>query len=205
MKFAPFLLQSMLISLTGVMAPGPITAVTVGKGNDSPHAGAMISIGHGMIEFPLMVAIFYGFGSLIELRYVKSSIALSGGFFLVVMAIGMVRSIKDAQLQTGKYIGSSLFSGVLLSVANPYFLIWWITIGAALVMRSVMFGIYGFIAFALAHWICDFVWYYFLSALSFKGGQFFGRVFQKVIFGVCGGFLLFLSGKFIIEGVRGFL
>jgi threonine/homoserine/homoserine lactone efflux protein len=205
MKFVPFLLQSMLISLTGVMAPGPITAVTVGKGNDSPHAGALISIGHGIIEFPLMVAIFYGFGSLIELHYVKPSIALSGGFFLVVMAIGMVRSIRNAQIQSGKYIDSSLLSGVLLSVANPYFLIWWITIGATLVMRSFTFGIYGFIAFALAHWICDFVWYYFLSALSFKGGQFFGRVFQKVIFGVCGGFLLFLSGKFIIEGVKGFL
>jgi threonine/homoserine/homoserine lactone efflux protein len=205
MTFVPFLLQSMLISLTGVMAPGPITAITVGKGNESPHAGALISLGHGIIEFPLMVAIFYGFGYLVELNYVKASIALSGGLFLAIMAIGMIRAIRNAHLESGKYISSSVLAGVLLSVGNPYFLIWWITIGAAMVMRSVKFGIFGFIAFAIAHWICDFVWYYFLSALSFKGGQFFGKVFQKVVFGVCGAFLFFLSGKFIIDGVKGFL
>ena len=205
MSFIPFLLQSMLISLTGVMAPGPITAITVGKGNESPHAGALISIGHSIIEFPLMVAIFYGFGYLIELSYVKASIALLGGLFLVVMAIGMIRSIRNASLESGKYISSSLLAGILLSAGNPYFLIWWITIGAALVMRSVKFGIFGFVAFSLAHWICDFVWCYFLSTLSFKGGQFFGKVFQKVVFSVCGAFLIFLSGKFIIDGVKGFL
>ncbi|UCB46586.1 MAG: LysE family transporter [Spirochaetota bacterium] len=205
MKFVPFLLQSMLISLTGVMAPGPITAVTVGKGNESPHAGALIAIGHSIIEFPLMVAIFYGFGYLIELSYVKASIALMGGLFLVVMAIGMIRAIRTARLESGKYISSSLVAGILLSAGNPYFLIWWITIGAAMVMRSVQFGIFGFITFAMAHWICDFVWCYFLSALAFKGRQFFGNVFQKAVFGVCGAFLLFLSGKFIFDGVKGFL
>ena len=205
MNFVPFLLQSMLISLTGVMAPGPITAVTVGKGNESPHAGALIAIGHSIIEFPLMVAIFYGFGYLIELSYVKASIALMGGLFLVVMAIGMIRAIRTARLESGKYISSSLLAGILLSAGNPYFLIWWITIGAAMVMRSVQFGIFGFITFAMAHWICDFVWCYFLSALAFKGRQFFGNVFQKAVFGVCGAFLLFLSGKFIFDGVKGFL
>jgi threonine/homoserine/homoserine lactone efflux protein len=205
MSFVSFLLQSMLISLTGVMAPGPITAITVGKGNESPHAGALISVGHSIIEFPLMVAVFYGFGYLIELSYIKASIALAGGLFLIVMAIGMIRSIRNAHLEPGKQISSSFLAGILLTAANPYFLIWWITIGGALLMRSVKFGLFGFIAFALAHWICDFVWCYFLSALSFKGGQFFGKVFQKVVFGVCGSFLLFLSGKFIFDGVKGLL
>ena len=62
MPLLTFLLEAVLVSLSGVMAPGPITAVTIGKGSDSPHAGALVAVGHGIVEFPLMIAIFYGFG-----------------------------------------------------------------------------------------------------------------------------------------------
>ncbi|MCK5568446.1 MAG: LysE family transporter, partial [Spirochaetes bacterium] len=63
-------------------------------------------------------------------------------------------------------------------------------------------GITGFILFALVHWLCDFIWCYFLSTASYKGGRFLGKTFQRIVFSVCGVFLLFFSGKFILEGVR---
>ena len=65
-----FLVQAVLISLTGVMAPGPITAVTIAKGSESKHAGAWIAIGHGVVEFPLMVLIFYGFAQWLKLSLI---------------------------------------------------------------------------------------------------------------------------------------
>jgi threonine/homoserine/homoserine lactone efflux protein len=205
MSYLSFLLQVLLVSLTGVMAPGPITAVTVAKGNESPHAGAAVAAGHGIVEIPLMVAIFYGFGRLLELQYVKASIALAGGIFLAVMAVSMIRSIRHAELGSNRYTRSSLVTGIILSIGNPYFLIWWATVGAALIMLSVSFGTAGFLSFAALHLVCDLIWLYFLSTLSFKGGQFFGKVFQKVIFAGCGAFLVFLSVKFIIDGVKIFV
>jgi len=205
MSYLSFLLQVLLISLTGVMAPGPLSALTVAKGNESPHAGAAVAAGHGIVEAPLMVAIFYGFGRLLELQYVKASVALAGGIFLAVMAVGMIRSIRRAEFGTDKYTRSTLVTGMILSIGNPYFLIWWATVGAALTMRSASFGAAGIISFAALHLLCDLIWLYFLSALSFKGGQFFGRVFQKVVFAGCGAFLVFLSVKFIIDGAKGFV
>jgi threonine/homoserine/homoserine lactone efflux protein len=204
MSYLSFMLQVLLVSLTGVMAPGPITALTVAKGNESPHAGAAVAAGHGIVEVPLMFAIFYGFGRLLELRYVKASIALAGGIFLAIMAAGMIRSIRRAEVGPDRYTRSALVTGILLSIGNPYFLIWWATVGGALIMSSVSFGTTGIISFAALHLICDLVWLYFLSALSYKGGQFFGRVFQKVVFAGCGAFLMFLSVKFIIDGAKGF-
>ena len=111
MTLLTFLLQAGIISLSGVMAPGPLTAVTMGKGMKSPHAGALIA-------------------------------------------------------------------------------------------RSVGFGTTGFVLFAVLHWTCDFVWCYFLSALSFKGGQFFGRWFQRAVFLACGGLLLFFGVRLMVDGVR---
>jgi len=183
------------------MAPGPITAVTVGKGNESPHAGALVALGHGIVEFPLMISIFLGFGYLLNLTYVNVVIALVGGLFLLVMGVSMLRSIKHVEVSSSRYSHSPVVAGILLSLGNPYFLLWWATVGAALISRSVRFGALAFFLFAFLHWVCDFSWCYFLSALSFKGGRFFGRRFQKIVFAVSGVTLLFFSGKFVVDAL----
>jgi len=203
MAFMAFLFEAVLISLSGVMAPGPVTTVVVGKGSESPHAGALVAVGHGIVEIPLMIAVFYGIGYLLDLPYVKAVIALVGGAFLLMMGIGMFRSIKQGVVGGSGNGRSPVIAGVMLSIGNPYFLVWWGTVGAVLIMRSAQYGVMGFLVFAVAHWLCDFLWDYFLSALSFKGGQFFGRRFQQVVFAVCGVFLLFFSGKLVIDVVRG--
>ncbi len=202
MSFLAFIFEAVIISLSGVMGPGPITAVTIVKGNESPHAGALIAIGHGVVEFPLMIAIFYGFGYLLNLIYVKALIDIIGGLFLLFMGISMFRSVKQSDVSSKIYAYSSIISGILLSLGNPYFFIWWAAVGVTLILKSINFGIFGFLIFALCHWLCDFFWYYFLSFLSFRGGKFFGKKFQKIIFTICGLFLLFFSIKFITDAVR---
>jgi threonine/homoserine/homoserine lactone efflux protein len=197
MAYLAFLAQAVLISLSGVMAPGPVTAVTVGKGSRSPYAGALVATGHGVVEVPLMVAIFYGLGRVIEVPNVRAIIGLVGGILLLAMGADMLRSTHKAQVTARASERSSLVAGMLLSVGSPYFIVWWATVGAALIIRSVGFGLGGFLVFAVVHWLCDFVWYTFLSALSYKGGQFFGRVFQKVVFVLCGSALLFFAARFI--------
>lgn len=205
MPFLTFLFEAVFISLSGVMAPGPITTVTVAKGSDSPHAGAMVAIGHGMVEFPLMISIFYGIGYFFNLPQVKAAIAFLGGLFLLSMGLNMIRSIKQTEVTLTNQARSPILAGLLLSLGNPYFLVWWVTVGAALVLRSATFGMWAFVVFAFLHWLCDFFWCYFLSALSFKGGHFFGRGFQKIVFLISGVLLLFFSGKFIVDAVRIFL
>lgn len=202
MVFAAFLLEAVLVSLSGVMAPGPITSVTVGFGNEDPKAGAWVAVGHGLVEFPLMVGVFFGAGYLIDLPAVKSAIAFVGGAFLLYMGIRMLQGIKEAEISGASSKRSPLVAGVLLSAGNPYFLIWWATVGASLILRSVEFGVLGFAAFAAGHWLCDLTWDTFLSAVSFQGGRFFGRRFQQIIFGISGGFLIFYSGKLIWDGIQ---
>jgi threonine/homoserine/homoserine lactone efflux protein len=203
MSFLAFLLEAGIISLSGVMAPGPITTVVIGKGNEQPHAGALVAIGHGMIEIPLMVAVFYGVGRLLKIPHVQEVIALAGGFFLLFMAIGMFQSLRHESMQARKYGRSAVLAGVILTIANPYFLVWWATVGASLISRSMAFGLVGFIAFGSLHWLCDFVWDDLLSIFSFKGGQFFGRGFQRAVFLVCGVVLLFFGIKLLMGGVLG--
>ena len=202
MILGAFLLEVVLVSLSGVMAPGPITTLVVGKGARSPHAGAWVAVGHGLVELPLMVAVFFGAGRLLEAVGVRSVISLVGGVFLLVMSIGLLRSSQGV-IEAARDERSPIVGGAVLTAANPYFLIWWATIGVTLAVRSALLGVIGFAAFALVHLLCDFAWCYFLSALSYRGGQFFGQRFQRALFALCGALLLFYGGKLMLDGIRG--
>ena len=199
--FISFLLKAVLISLSGVMAPGPITAVTVSKGTEQPQAGAFIALGHLMVELPLILLIIVGLGKLLEINWIKMVIGILGGLFLLKMGIGLLKNISNARVGQTTSSYTPLQAGIVLSIANPYFLIWWATIGAMLITGAYQFGLVGLISFIMLHWGCDFCWYFFLSSLTFKGGQFFGRRLQQILFAVCGIFLLFFSGKFIYDAI----
>ena len=189
----------MVISLSGVMAPGPLMTVTVGKGSESPHAGALIAAGHAIVEFPLMAAIFFGFGYRFGLPHVRESIGMAGGLVLLLMAVGMFRSINRPVTEGSRDHHSALYAGVFLSAANPYFIIWWVTVGASMVMQAAGFGTAGLVIFMFMHWLCDLGWSWFMSALSYRGGRFFGENFQKAVFAVSGVLLVAFGGKFIYD------
>ena len=118
------------------------------------------------------------------------------------MGWGLLQGAKQARIDPANDNRSPLIAGIILSLANPYFLLWWVAIGSILIYRFLNFGILGFIAFIILHWSCDFFWCYFLSAVSFKGGQFFGERLQQVLFAVCGVSLLLFSAKFIFDAVK---
>lgn len=202
MGLSSFLLEAVIVSLSGVMAPGPLTAVTIAKGNESPGAGAMIAIGHGIVELPLMLFIFRGMGHLLNSADLKAVISVAGSLFLVMMSIDMFRSVRGVRGLSTNYPSSPLIAGVLLSVGNVYFFLWWATVGATLISRSVQFGVTGFLVFALAHWSCDLLWDSFLSLLTFRGDRFFGRRFQRIAFAICGACLLFYSCKSFVVALR---
>lgn len=199
MSFLVFLSGAVIISLSGVLAPGPVTAVTIGKGSQSPHSGAWIAVGHGIVEFPLMILLALGIGRFLSHPALKAVLGILGGLFLLFMAVSLLREIGRSAVAPSMYSGSPVAAGIMLSLGNPYFFIWWATIGAALILQSWAFGLLGFLALCLAHWLCDFLWGYFLSAMSFTGGKFFGRWFQRAVFAVCGVALLAFGGWFLYD------
>lgn len=197
MEFITFLIKAVIISLSGVLAPGAVTAVTVGKGSESKWAGAWISVGHGIVEVPLMIGLLFGIGAVLKLTAVDAAVGLLGGAFLLYMSYGMFKDLKTASVNSKKDPHSPLVAGMLLSIGNPYFLVWWAIIGIKLVKESIEFGALGFVTFAVVHWICDLVWLTFLSFLAWKGRAFYGKKFQQGVFIVCGTALLFFGISFI--------
>ncbi len=88
---------------------------------------------------------------------------------------------------------------MLISLANPYWYIWWLTIGASFMIKSVQHSFGGVASFYTGHILADFIWYLFVGFLISTGRRFFN---QKVYIGIllaCSVFLLYLGVKFILD------
>ena len=193
-----FLIQVVVISLSGVMAPGPVTTAAIALGARSRYAGPLIAVGHGIVEFPLMVLIVLGMDRLFKSTATQITIGLAGGAFLLIMAVQMLRSLKDAENQKAKATKSGpVVTGIILSAGNPYFLLWWATVGLTLATTATQLGIWAFALFAVVHWLCDFIWLGALSWASFKGSVLLGPRSQQIVLLICS-LALFIFGLFFI-------
>ena len=186
MSLILFLFEVVGISLTGVMAPGPITAAAIAMGARNRFAGALMAIGHGIIEFPLMVLIVLGMDAVLKSAATKVVIGFAGGVFLLFMAVQMLRSLRKAEDEEAKVTMSRpILAGIVLSGGSPLFLIWWASVGLNLAITAVGFGIWAFAMFAIVHWLCDLIWFSVLSWASFKGSVLLGPRRQKIILLIC--------------------
>lgn len=191
MQLLPFLIQVIIISLSGVMAPGPVTTAAIAMGARSRYAGPLIAIGHGIVEFPLMVLIVLGIDRLLKSTATQITIGLAGGTFLLIMAVQMLRSLIDSQNPKANVATNGpVATGVILSAGNPYFLVWWATVGLTLAMTAKGLGVWTFVLFAIVHWLCDLVWLGALSWASFKGSVLLGPRVQRTILLLCSAALL---------------
>ena len=198
----PLLLVSTIaISLTGVMMPGPVTAVTVTKGSQRKAAGALVALGHGLVELPLIALIYLGFDHFLTLAEVKISVGLAGGLLLMWMALQMFK-IRPLVFDEGKDMShGSVIAGLATTAANPYFFIWWATVGARLLTDARAFGSTGVVALGATHWLCDLGWLFFVSWAIFKSRRLWTQRVHRVVFGVCAAILAGFGAWFIFSGL----
>lgn len=197
-----FLLKALVISLSGVMAPGAVTAAVIAQGARRRWAGPLMSLGHSIVEIPLIVVIIFGLGALFQAGWFKVAVGLLGGGFLVWMGIGMVRIRDGADPSSQRTTNAGpMMTGLILSASNPYFLFWWATVGLNLALEARGLGWLAFVLFAVVHSLCDLVWLTILSFASYHGTNIFGPRVQRIVLYVCGVALLAFGVWFIWEAV----
>jgi threonine/homoserine/homoserine lactone efflux protein len=201
----PVLLSVVAISFSGVMMPGPMFAVTLAKSYHSPWAGTLISLGHAVVEVPLILLIYFGFARFFENSIVQLVLSILGGAMIIWLGIGMFRARRQV-VREGKDLSYSAFTaGILTTGLNPFFLLWWATIGSMLIMRMAPYGAGGLIAFIIVHWLCDLVWLSFVSVAVYKSHKLWGQRLQEWAFIASSLVLAGFGIWFMVSGVQGAL
>jgi threonine/homoserine/homoserine lactone efflux protein len=197
--------SSFVIALSGAMMPGPLLTATISESTRGGfRAGPMLILGHGLLELFLVAALILGLAPVFQNKWVFISVALAGSIFLLWMAVDMFRSLSHIRLPgaAGPSEGKGLvIKGILLSVSNPYWIVWWATIGIGYIVQSRQYGLWGVAFFYAGHIMADLAWYGAVSSGVGRGRHFLSDRVYRGIIGVCAVFLLAFAFYFLYAGI----
>jgi threonine/homoserine/homoserine lactone efflux protein len=197
--------SSFLIALSGALMPGPLLTVTVSESSQrGAVVGPLVILGHGILELALVLALLSGMAPFFKRDEVFVVISLAGGIILFWMAISMFRSLPSLHFDLAgeeQNPKNLIMAGIILSLANPYWTIWWATIGLGNIMHSVKLGIVGVVAFFIGHILADLTWYALVSFSVSKGRAFFSDTIYRRLIGGCAFFLIIFAGYFFYSGL----
>ncbi len=196
-----------VVGLSGAMAPGPVLTVTISETlRRGFKAGPLIVLGHAVLEMVLLLLIAAGLGPFFEHPVVTTVFLSAGGAVLLWMGGQMVvtnkRTTEDALNAKGADSPyGPVLAGIVLSLTNPFWIIWWVTVGMGFVMQSLQFGIAGLLSFYFGHILADLAWYSFVSFSVSAGRRLCPPMLYRIVFITCGLALLGLGGLFIAKAV----
>lgn len=203
--FATIFASSFVIALSGALMPGPLLTATISESSRRGfRAGPLLIGGHAILELALVAALLAGLAPVLQKPVVFIVSALAGSVILLWMALGMFRSLPSLSLAWeggGKRLNHPVASGILMSVANPYWIIWWATIGLGYIVYSQQFGIWGVIFFFAGHILADLAWYSFISAAVAGGRHFLTDRLYRGLIAFLAVFLVAFAGYFAWAGI----
>ena len=198
-----FLLWVIGISASGVMMPGPVTAVVISRGTKSKWAGLMVAVGHAIIELPLMAIIYFGVSEFLKSDGVQIGLGLAGGLLLIWLSVGVFKATPVAvDVKYESAHKNAIMAGVATTTASPYFFLWWATVGVTIVAGAKTFG-GGWMALTGGiHWLFDAAWLLFISCFVFFLRRFLTPGVQRGISVICGLTLVGFGVYFIYRAIE---
>ena len=210
-----------VVGLSGAMAPGSLLVVvvteTVRKGF---WAGPVAVLGHAVMEVIMVSLLALGLGQILSYHAALGITGLAGGLMLFWFGWGTIKTARSATLdfdraakpgtQAGSGSGvpqkglvSTAIAGMAASISNPYWILWWATIGAAYVATGMTTnGPIGPATFLAGHLAADMAWYAFVSLALSSGAKFLSdRVYRGILY-ACSAFLFLFGAYFLKLGLE---
>lgn len=210
MNLLDFVATVVVVTASGALAPGPLSFGILMHGSKmGARSGFSCAIGHTLVEFPLVLALALGLLAAASQPTIKSLIGLVGGLGLIGFGIMQIyetvkskANVSDPN-RTRSLPASSLVLGLALTGLNPYFILWWLTIGSILIVQALAFAaIIGVLIMYASHVWMD---YAFLTSLAYfakKGKSIVGSKYYKIVLIAFGLVLVYYGLSFIIDAIK---
>ena len=200
-----FAIIVIIISASGVMSPGPLFAANITYGlKQGTKAGIKIAIGHSIVELPLVILLGIGIFSLEIFPEFKTIISILGAITLFVFAFMQIKStLKKNKKSETKLKQGPIITGVLLSALNPFFIIWWLTIGLKLISDAMaIWAFVGILIVFLLHVWMDFVWLGSTAFLISKSKKIISNTNYKIIMLALSVILIYFGITFLTDVIN---
>lgn len=196
-----------LVALSGAMAPGPFLTLTITRTvRHGSRSALLMLVGHAALEAALIAAFALGLQAVLARAVVVRGLALVGGLFLLWMGAGLLKGAATgaiaADLEAAERTAplGPVSEGAVASLSNPYWLLWWVTIGAAMLTQALAIGPLGVAAFYVGHQLGDVAWYAFVITAVAKGRHLLPPLAYRLVMAGLALFLVALGARFGLVG-----
>jgi len=209
LDLADFIVTVIVVTASGALAPGPLFFGLLMRGSrEGARAGFTCAFGHMLVELPLVLALSLGLLAAASQPTIKSLIGLVGGIGLICFgSLQIYDTLKNkpefGEMPKNRSIpASSLILGLGLTALNPYFILWWLTIGSVLIVQALAFAaITGVLIMYLAHVWMDYVYLTTIAHVGKKGRKIIGSRYYKLVLIAFGLILIYYGSTFILNTV----
>lgn len=202
MALVESLLLGFGIGLSGALAPGPTLLATIsGAARHGPFVGGRVAAGHLLVEGALAAALVLGVAPLVLSQ--KGAIALVGGVALVGFGLLTLCAARAASLSSpaeGAARGPVL-AGAVTTMVNPYFWLWWATLGGALLASALAVGPADAALYLAGHGAADFGWLLLVGAAVSRGSSLLPDRGYRVLLGGCGIAMIVIGCTYAISAL----
>lgn len=202
MSLSMIAFSSFVIALSGALVPGPLFTLTIAETlKRGFRAGPLIILGHGLLEMALICLLLFGAAPFLSDGAGRTAIRLLGGIVLILLGLLSLRDARGPVLDlspSGQTRGMNLVAaGILGSLSNPYWTIWWATIGLGYLLSAQQHGLTGILVFFCGHISADLGWYSLLSFSVSRGRALVGEKGHRFLLEGCGLFLMVFGAAFV--------
>ncbi|UCD96522.1 MAG: LysE family transporter [Candidatus Bathyarchaeota archaeon] len=207
MDLVDFVGTVILITASGALAPGPLFFATISHGSRfGAKSGFLFSISHTIVEAAIVLLLALGLLSVANEPVVRLVVGVAGGgmllFFGSKQVYDSVSSSFEERFAKPMNRRNLVFLGISLTGLNPFFLVWWLTAGAQLILLALEFGsMLGVLLMYVFHVWMDFVWLTSVAYFSEKGRSVIGLRPYRILLMVFGAFLIYFGFSFIVGSV----
>lgn len=207
MDMLSFVVTIVLVTASGALAPGALFFANISYGSKfGAKSGLIFSISHTVVEFSLIMVFALGLLTVANEPIVQLIVGIIGGIFLIVFGIVQIRNSLLFKTEKSKASKSSFhhlfFIGLVFTGLNPLFIVWWLTVGAELILISLAFAsLAGVIFMYLCHVWMDYVWLIGIAHLAKKGTNVIGLKWYRGLMAVFGAILIYFGIIFFIGAI----
>lgn len=207
MDIFSFVVTIILVTGSGALAPGPLFLENLSQGAKSgAKSGLVFSIAHTIVEFALVMLLAVGLLTLAHESSVKLVIGAVGGIVLIAFGAMQVRGSLASKLAEPKQVrvasGRLFLLGLALTGLNPFFIVWWLTAGAQLIIMAIEFASFaGIVLMYVCHVWIDYVWLTVTAHFAKVGLTFVGLRWYKLLIATFGVILIYFGFNFLISSL----
>jgi len=199
-----FIATVVVVTASGALAPGPLFFTNITHGTKSGAKGGLaFSVGHTIFELSLVVFLAVTLQTVVNEPLIKLVVGVVGGAALLVFGFLQIRealaSKSTVVSKSGVQSKNALLLGTLFTALNPYFILWWLTIGLTLIVNALELASFaGVFIMYVSHVWMDYAWLTGTAYLAKKGTSLVGSQGYRFLMIIFGAILIFFGLYFLV-------